>query len=566
MKYIFTVCFIQVLLFQVSGKIYYKKFIRSSNGECELIEKSVVPKFAQIKYENEVKVFKKDAINSVYDTSYKSINTSELIETYSMSQDASQENLELLCPKKSTITISEADISESSDEVRKIVDSGDPNNRIDVVFMGDGYTSGEREKFFGDVARLSKEMFEGITFKSWLPLFNIWGIHVNSVDSGIGYNGPKNTPYKLYRNKGQLRGIFSGNTDNARTKCKLTGINACDYPALLANDDFYGGLGGEFVISTRSERTGTVVLRHEMGHNFIEVGEEYDDGYTYDGINSASALKTIGWKNWLSGPLREEKEIYRLLEYPWHDLSKGSKNFTFKSDGKYSSWHLVISVTAAGQADSLEFALDGKVLPWETRGSDDREFYNWYGNSGFSAGQHTLSVHSKTEPTNKQIPRMISSVALHEYGNEKEFEISSDYYSAYPTWDINRKKTYRPTNEGCLMRNMTASSFCNVCKEGMWHQFLNRISLIDGVTVSNGKATVSPLMLGQLRPIDQRIEGEKLEISWFKSNQLQPEFNDQLSVSVSSGSWKVQVKLITPEVRSDPKNLLISSKTFEVNN
>lgn len=32
------------------------------------------------------------------------------------------------------------------------------------------------------------------------------------------------------------------------------------------------------MISTKSNRTGTVVLRHEMGHNFIRVGEEYDDG------------------------------------------------------------------------------------------------------------------------------------------------------------------------------------------------------------------------------------------------------------------------------------------------
>ncbi|KXN73685.1 hypothetical protein CONCODRAFT_30708, partial [Conidiobolus coronatus NRRL 28638] len=369
-------------------------------------------------------------------------------------------------------------------EVRKIIDNGDPANRIDVVFMGDGYTANERTKFFNDLARLTKDMFEGVTFKSWLPLFNIWGIHVPSVDSGIGYNGAKNTPFKLYREAGQLRAIFPGNAANARTKCKLTGANACDYPSLLANDDFYGGLGGEFVISTRSERTGTVVLRHEMGHNFVNVGEEYDNGQVYSGVNAASSLSSLGWKNWLSGPVREEREIYRLLEYPWHDLSKGSKSFTFNSDGKYSRWYLLTSVSAAGQADSLEFVLDGKVLPWQSRGSDDREFYGWYGSSGFSAGQHTLTVRSKTASTHPNIPRMIASVTLHEYGNESEFKIANDYYSAYPTWDVNRRKTYRPTSEGCLMRNMTSPNFCNVCKEGMWYQFLNKISLIDGVSVS----------------------------------------------------------------------------------
>ncbi|KXN67221.1 hypothetical protein CONCODRAFT_61234 [Conidiobolus coronatus NRRL 28638] len=481
-----------------------------------------------------------------------------------MSSEASQTNLNNLCSKTSAVEVLESDLDEQSYEVRKIVDSGDPKNRIDVVIMGDGYTANEREKFFDDLARLTRDMFEGVTFKSWLPLFNIWGIHVNSVDSGIGYDGPKNTPFKLYREKGQLRGILPGDPKNARAKCKLTGINACDYPSILANDDFYGGLGGEFVISTRSERTGTVVLRHEMGHNFVYVGEEYDNGWVYSGVNASPSLKKLKWEKWLSGPLREEREMFRLLEYPWHDLSKGPKSFNFTSDGKYSRWYLLTSVSAAGEADSLEFILDGKALPWESRGSDDREFYDWRGSSGLSEGQHTFTVRSKTASTNKQIPRMIASVTLHEYGNEDEFNISNDYISAYPTWDVYHNKTYRPTSEGCLMRNMTSQSFCKVCKEGLWRQFLKRISLIDDVEVKKGKATVSPIKLGQLRPADKQIPGEKLRIRWYKSSKLISKFNDKLTIPVSPGKWKVQVKLISPEVRSDPKRFLTSTKHFKV--
>lgn len=73
---------------------------------------------------------------------------------------------------------------------------------------------------------------------------------------------------------------------------------------------------------------------------------------------------------------------------------------------------------------------------------------------------------------------MICSVTLHEFGNEDEYEWSNDIVSAYPTWDVRRRVTYRPTNAGCLMRNMTHSEFCPVCKEGMWYQFFQRISLI----------------------------------------------------------------------------------------
>lgn len=167
------------------------------------------------------------------------------------------------------------------------------------------------------------------------------------------------------------------------------GPGGCDFPSLIGNDDYYGGLGGEFVISTKSNRTGTVVLRHEMGHSFINVGDEYDNGPTYYGVNSASSLASVGitWGHWLSGETaREERVIYRLLEYPWADLSNGDQSFTFTSDGLYSRWYLLLSVSAAGEEDSLEFILDGEILHWVTRGSDDREFYDWYGDQGFSEG------------------------------------------------------------------------------------------------------------------------------------------------------------------------------------
>ncbi len=171
--------------------------------------------------------------------------------------------------------------------------------------------------------------------------------------------------------------------------CQLTGPGGCDYPSLIGNDDYYGGLGGEFVISTKSNRTGTVVLRHEMGHNFVNVGEEYDNGSAYRGVNSAAnlTLVTTKWGHWLTDAnVREERAIYRLLEYPWADLAAGPQSFNFTSDGLFSRWYLDVTVSAAGEEDSLEFVLDGEILPWQSRGSDDREFYNWFNDSGFSEG------------------------------------------------------------------------------------------------------------------------------------------------------------------------------------
>jgi hypothetical protein len=308
-----------------------------------------------------------------------------------------------------------------------------------------------------------------------------------------------------------------------------------------------------------------------MGHNFADVGEEYDGGSVYSGVNAARLVGNLGWSSWLSGPAKEQRAMYRLLEYVWEDLSIRDVVLNFNSDGSYNSWYMVISVTAAGEEDCLEFILDGEVLPWTSSGSDDREFYDWYGLKGFSNGRHTLTIRSKTPSTNADIPRMVASVDLHEFGTEEEFVQDNSYINAYPTWDYLSRKTYRPTNAGCLMRNMTHPQFCPVCREGIWSQFLQRISLIDGVEiepVGNPDAprgvTVNTLKLGQLRAPGNEVDGERLEIRWIRNGEEVSDFKDEFKILAESGSWSVEVTLVTPEIRNDPQGLLVESEAFTV--
>ncbi|CAG7680070.1 unnamed protein product, partial [Allacma fusca] len=556
-----------------NGEVHYVKLRQQPDEQysCIILEVGPIRRFRGFSTDedNEFKIITKNAVQGPVDTKYEIYDHSKIIEIFARKKTIAEAQVELLCQSKERVPDLKITSDTLAPEVVKIVDGGDQANRIDVVFMGDGYQESERQEYFDDIARLTKEMFEGTTFRSYLPLFNIWAIYEASVDSGIGYDsGPKNTPFQLYRDAGTLRGIYPGNAGHARTVCRLTGTSGCDYPSIIGNDDFYGGLGGEFVISTRSNRTGTVVLRHEMGHNFVDVGEEYDQGQVYSGVNSARSVETLGWTHWLSGKAREERAIYRILEYPWADLARGPQTINFTSDGNYSRWYLSVSVSAAGEDDSLEFVIDGEVLPWTTHGFDDREFYDWYGNEGFTEGPHSFSVRSKTNSTHPDIPRMICSVRLHEFGSEDEFHISNDYVSAYPTFDVSRRKTFRPTNAGCLMRNMTHASFCPVCREGMWYQFLERISLIDSVVISPGSAprnvTLNTLKLGALRAPGNEVEGESLEVRWSRDGQEQIDLRDRFRIQAESGSWTVSVKLVTPEIRADPTGLTNESKSFTI--
>lgn len=263
-----------------AGQAFYLKFHQSpeENFSCILIEDDHLPNYRGLESrdEKELKYFISPAVKVAQDHQSPTNYDAKIVEVFSNTHNVAEAFMESMCKsvqKLEPLPTNNADDKFTAPEIRKIVDGGDQRNRIDVVFMGDGYTASERDQFFSDMARLTKEMFEGVTFRSYLPLFNIWAVYVESVESGIGYNGAKNTPFRLYRESGQLRGIYPGNSQYARQVCALTGASGCDYPSIIGNDDFYGGLGGEFVISTKSERTGTVVLRHEMGHNFVNVGE-----------------------------------------------------------------------------------------------------------------------------------------------------------------------------------------------------------------------------------------------------------------------------------------------------
>lgn len=261
-----------------SGQAHYIKFHHSPNeNQCTIVEQTFLPNYRGLHQNGGFKYSTKPAVKVVPGTHYSPSEIDELhdnakiVEIHARTKDEAIAFMRGLC--KTYRKVEPVTVDKFAPEIRKIVDGGDQKNRIDVVFMGDGYTAAEKEDFFADMERLTKDMFEGVTFRSYLPLFNIWAIYVESEESGIGYTGPKNTPFRLYRERGQLRGIFPGNSQYARQVCALTGSSGCDYPSIIGNDDFYGGLGGEFVISTKSNRTGTVVLRHEMGHNFADVGE-----------------------------------------------------------------------------------------------------------------------------------------------------------------------------------------------------------------------------------------------------------------------------------------------------
>ena len=156
------------------------------------------------------------------------------------------------------------------------------------------------------------------------------------------------------------------------------------------------------------------------------------------------------------------------------------------------------------------------------------------------------------------------------------FDARPGVYGLYPTFGSDNVTRYRPTNEDCLMRLVTAPGFCNVCLESLWLTLLARVDLIDGMdevcstranevhqegehaAAGHGKhaaaghdehtLSVRLISLGQLRGVDIGVK-ERYSVVWSKDGVAVEDLTDELTVSVGEDeTWRVSAKGADAEV------------------
>lgn len=430
-------------------------------------------------------------------------------------------------------------------EVRTLVEQGPTKNRINLTILGDGYTLDEKEKFFADAKRTTEGLFVGKTFASYLPLFNVYAVFVASTESGIGDGRPKNTAFKLYRDPaGSKRAIMPGN--EAALERALQLAPATDYPIVLANDEYYGGLGGRYAISTSSERSGLIVLRHELGHNFGEVGEEYDNGGVYTGANSSRSGTNPSWKHWID----QTPEVFdsKLLsgDYVWQNLRKSySKQFSIPAG--FDLLLLQVSSVGWNSAEDVAVLLNGQKVELNGVFQEDRSFYD-SSVVPVSAGQtYRLDIQEQIKDGNN----VLGFAVVHAF--PKNYDFTNDRVAAFSTYSQSGTKFYRPTHNSCLMRNMLTENFCSVDKENMWLKFLARVSLIDSLKLKTDGTNKLAILE------TQNLDG--LQIRWFLvKDGINTEISTgaqskQINVDDLKGQLIAKVTLSTPEVRLNSSHL-----------
>ncbi|HRW94968.1 MAG TPA: M64 family metallopeptidase [Bacteroidales bacterium] len=163
-------------------------------------------------------------------------------------------------------------------QAERILDNGPVENKVDLLFVAEGYRTAEMEKFKRDAARFVEYLFEYEPFRSRRDDFNIWILPLVSEDSG-----PDIPRFDVW-NKTALGSSFDTfYTDRYLTapdqRLLAQAVSGAPFDAIyvIVNANKYGGGGiyNYYGLSTSDHTLSKQVFVHEFGHSFAGLADEY---------------------------------------------------------------------------------------------------------------------------------------------------------------------------------------------------------------------------------------------------------------------------------------------------
>lgn len=165
----------------------------------------------------------------------------------------------------------------------KILDNGNPSTKVDLVFLAEGYTLDEMDKFESDAQRLIDYMFLFEPYSSNKEKFNIWLVKSESEESGTDIPGEG-----IYKNTVLNSNFYTFGSERYLTTEDFFAVRDAasvvpyDDICILVNSEKYGGGGiyNHYCISTVDHILSNKVFIHELGHSFAGLGDEYYNSST----------------------------------------------------------------------------------------------------------------------------------------------------------------------------------------------------------------------------------------------------------------------------------------------
>ena len=156
--------------------------------------------------------------------------------------------------------------------------AGEPENKVDFLILGDGYTAAEGKKFEADARRLTEVLFATSPFKENRRNFNVWALCPPAAESGISrpstgvyHDSPIGATYDAF---GSERYVLTFDNHALRRAAQFAPY---EFIEVLVNNRTYGGGGIFNLYSTvaADNAFGNYVFVHEFGHHFAGLADEY---------------------------------------------------------------------------------------------------------------------------------------------------------------------------------------------------------------------------------------------------------------------------------------------------
>jgi IgA peptidase M64/peptidase M64-like protein len=165
-----------------------------------------------------------------------------------------------------------------SGRVWAVVKNGEPQDKVDLLLMGDGYTAAEMDKWHRDARHMADLLFAVSPFKERKADFNVWALDTPADESGVARpsdgvhrRSPLRASYDAF---GSERYVLT--FDNKRMR-EAAAAAPYEFIEIVVNDRKYGGGGIYGLYATVAADNAFVpyLFVHEFGHHFAGLADEY---------------------------------------------------------------------------------------------------------------------------------------------------------------------------------------------------------------------------------------------------------------------------------------------------
>lgn len=171
-------------------------------------------------------------------------------------------------------------------ETVEIFYNGQPEHRVDLVLVPEGYAANEKEKFITACHKFVTEFFSYSPYRENAPRFNVRAVWAPSKESGVTLPGEH-----IWRNTAAKAQFYTFDSERYQMIEDFQGLRDIaahvpyDHIYVLSNTQKYGGGGiyNFYGISAAHHPTSTgKIYVHEFGHVLLGLGDEYDGDVSYN--------------------------------------------------------------------------------------------------------------------------------------------------------------------------------------------------------------------------------------------------------------------------------------------